>query len=128
MVQIVTEDAKEICGLVWSIGRCFLYRKGGTLVQETVSRCRDIAAERASLEAEIEGRTLCGALAETATRLAGRDALRWGTHGEGMSWGEFYESVGHFALGLEAFPFPRGSFVVLLTQQPTRAPDRPPRQ
>jgi len=84
-------------------------------VQETVTRCRDIAAERASLEAEIEGRTLCGALAETATRLAGRDALRWGTHGEGMSWGEFYESVGHFALGLEAFPFPRGSFVVLLT-------------
>src|SRR5947209_4665133 len=86
------------------------------MLQQTVRGHRDIASESASLEAEIEGRTLCGAFAETAAKLAGRDALRWGAHGKAMSWREYHESVGNFALVLRALRFPRGSFVALLTR------------
>src|SRR5437588_731761 len=86
------------------------------MAQQTVRGRRDFAAESASLEAEIEGRTLCGAFSGTAATLAGREALQWGRQANTMSWRKYHESVGHFALALRALRFPRGSFVVLLTR------------
>src|SRR5437899_1085776 len=78
---------------------------------------RDIAAESASLEAEIEGRTLCRAFADTAANLGSREAVRWRAGGAwtGVSWRAYHEAVRFFALGVHALGFPKGGFAVLLT-------------
>ena len=99
---------------IWAAGRAapILGQKdpGAIVIDEAAGLCVSL------LGIPLGWRTLCGAFAETAAKLAGRDALRWGAHGKAMSWREYHESVGNFALVLRALRFPRGSFVALLTR------------
>jgi long-chain acyl-CoA synthetase len=75
----------------------------------------DVAAARAEIDAEVEGRTLPGAFADTVERLGDADALRWrdGDTWRSLTWRQYREAVGEVALGLRSLGFGAGQFAVI---------------
>src|SRR5262245_3745717 len=79
---------------------------------------RDVAAERAEIERDIEGLTLCKVFASTVERLGSADALvvGTGTARRTWTWRMYREQVREVALGLRELGFARGSFALLLAR------------
>ena len=75
-----------------------------------------ILAQRAQLEQEIAGRTLCDLLQDNADRhgqapaASWRDAGTWRT----LSWSEYRQRVGEVAAGLTSLGVDHGDFVALM--------------
>src|SRR5579864_1932172 len=82
-----------------------------------VSR-RDVAAERAQIEAKIAGRTLLQAFAETAERLADSAAIKWKDNQawRQLSWREYRQAVAEVTLGLRELGFQPGDFAVIMSR------------
>jgi long-chain acyl-CoA synthetase len=75
----------------------------------------DVAAQRAEIDAEVDGRTLPGVFADTVARLGDAEALKWRT-GDGwrsLTWRQYREAVAEVSLGLRALGFGPGQFVLL---------------
>ena len=74
----------------------------------------DVAAERAAIDAEVEGRTLPTAFAETVDRLGDAEALKWqaGDRWHGLTWRQYREAVAEVTLGLLGLGFGPGRFLV----------------
>src|SRR5262249_10212731 len=85
-----------------------------TLLVET----RDVAAERAAIDAEVAGKTLLGAFAETVERLRDAEALKWKVDGawQALTWRQYREAVAEVAVGLTKLGFQPGQFAVLLSR------------
>ncbi len=79
---------------------------------------RDVAAERAELLNEIEGRTLLTELASMAERLGDQPALKWkaGDAWHSLSWREYREAVLDMAAGLRTLGFQPGDFTVIMSR------------
>ena len=75
----------------------------------------DVATARAEIEAEVDGRTLPSAFADTVERLGDAEALKWRTS-EGwraLTWREYREAVAEVSLGLRSLGFGPGQFLLL---------------
>jgi long-chain acyl-CoA synthetase len=75
----------------------------------------DVAAQRAEIDAEVDGRTLPGAFADTVARLGDAEALKWRT-GDGwhsLTWRQYRQAVVEVSLGLRAVGFGPGQFLLL---------------
>src|SRR5712691_7806316 len=80
---------------------------------------RDIAAERAAIDAEVAGRTFVGAFAETVDRLADADAIRWKDSSgawQALTWREYRHQVSEVAMGLVSLGFEPGDFTVIMAR------------
>ncbi len=80
---------------------------------------RDVVAERAAIEARIEGKTLVGAFAETCEQLADVDALKWKDASgawQSLTFAQYREAVAEVAVGLTTLGFEPGQFAVLLSR------------
>jgi long-chain acyl-CoA synthetase len=75
----------------------------------------DVAAERAEIDAEVEGRTLPGAFAGTVERLGDADALKWRAAGrwQALTWRQYRQAVAEVSLGLASLGFGPGQFLLL---------------
>jgi long-chain acyl-CoA synthetase len=76
----------------------------------------DSSAERAALDAQVAGQTLCTIL-ERNTRVHGNlPALSWKRDGawQQLGWREYRERVAEVAMGLDALGVGRGDFVVIM--------------
>src|ERR1700730_18355785 len=72
----------------------------------------DIAADRAAIDAEVQGRTLPDAFAATVERLGDEDALRW-REAETLrarTWRQYLRAVAEVSLGLVSLGFRPGDF------------------
>ena len=76
---------------------------------------RDVAAARAEIDAEVEGRTLPDAFADTVARLGDAEALKWRTDGawQALTWRQYRQAVAEVTLGLRSLGFGAGQFVLL---------------
>jgi long-chain acyl-CoA synthetase len=76
---------------------------------------REVAAARAEIDAEVEGRTLPSAFADTVARFGDADALKWRSGGawQALTWRQYREAVAEVALGLRSLGFGPGQFVLL---------------
>ncbi|MFY9586451.1 MAG: AMP-binding protein, partial [Actinomycetota bacterium] len=77
---------------------------------------RDVAAERAEIEAAAEGRTFCTDLAATAARVPDQDAFRIRTGDaayDSLTWSQFRDRVRDAALGFLSLGLEPGDFVLL---------------
>ena len=83
----------------------------------------DIAAERAEIEAEIEGTTLLTAYAETMATEADTVAHRWLDGGEwrSLTYWQVHEQVRDLALGLGVLGFAPGEFAVIWSRNRSEA-------
>jgi long-chain acyl-CoA synthetase len=84
-----------------------------------VAPARDVAAERAAIEAAIEGKTLLSAFAEAADRLSDTDALAWKDSSgdwQKLTWRQYREAVAEVAVGLTTLGFEPGQFAILLSR------------
>ncbi len=83
-----------------------------------VAQGRDVAAERAAIDAHIEGQTLLGAFAQTVARLGDSDAIKWKEDGEWktLSWREYRQAVAEVALGLIRLGLEPGQFTLILSR------------
>jgi len=83
----------------------------------------DIAAERAAVEAEIEGSTLLTAYAETVAAAADTVAHRWLEDGQWQSliYRQVYDQVRDLALGLGVLGFQPGEFAVIWSRNRSEA-------
>jgi len=76
----------------------------------------DVAAARAEIDAEVEGRTLPGVFAATVERLGDAPALKW-KDGDGtwrtLTWREYRQAVADVSLGLRSLGLQPGQFVAL---------------
>jgi long-subunit acyl-CoA synthetase (AMP-forming) len=79
-------------------------------------QARDGAAERASLDAEVQGKTLCDVLLRNAEERGDRPALAWKQDGawQHLTWKEYRQRVAELAMGLAALGVERGDFVALM--------------
>jgi long-subunit acyl-CoA synthetase (AMP-forming) len=77
-----------------------------------------IEAERASIEREGAGLTLCDLLARNADQRGERPALSWETGGgwETLTWRGYREQVARLALGLRELGVGRGDFVAIMAR------------
>ena len=82
-----------------------------------------IAAERAAIEAEIEGSTLLTAYAETVASAADTVAHRWLEDGQWHSllYRQVYDQVRDLALGLGVLGFQPGEFAVIWSRNRSEA-------
>ena len=83
----------------------------------------DIAAERAAIEAEIEGSTLLTAYAETVAAAADTVAHRWLQEGQwgSLTYRQVYDQVCDLAIGLGVLGFQRGEFAVIWSRNRSEA-------
>jgi long-chain acyl-CoA synthetase len=79
---------------------------------------RDVAAERAAIDARIAGKTLLDAFATTVEQLQDADALKWKQDGQwrALSWRDYRGAVAEVALGLARLGFEPGQFALVLTR------------
>ncbi len=77
---------------------------------------RDILAERAEIDAAIEGKTLCSEFERTAATYPDLDAFRWRTGDaayDAFTWSEYRERVRNATLGLRALGLKPGDFALI---------------
>jgi long-chain acyl-CoA synthetase len=79
---------------------------------------RDVLAERAAIDAEVEGKTICDVLARNAETYPDQPALSWEEGGgwRSLSWKQYREKVAAAALGLRSIGVGRGDFVAIMTR------------
>src|SRR5438034_2522573 len=79
---------------------------------------RDITAERAAMDAEVAGTTICDILARNAETYADTPALSWEDGGEwrSLTWKEYRDRVAAATLGLKELGVGRGDFVAIMTR------------
>ncbi|MGH2554855.1 MAG: AMP-dependent synthetase/ligase [Actinomycetota bacterium] len=79
---------------------------------------RDVLAERAAIDAEVEGKTICDVLARNAETYPDQPALSWEEGGgwRSLSWKQYREKVAAVALGLRSIGVGRGDFVAIMTR------------
>jgi long-chain acyl-CoA synthetase len=79
-------------------------------------QARDAAAERASLDAEVQEKTLCDVLVRNAEERGDRPALAWKQDGawQHLTWKEYRQRVAELAMGLATLGVERGDFVALM--------------
>jgi long-chain acyl-CoA synthetase len=79
---------------------------------------RDVAAERAALDAAVEGKTLCDILARNASTFGDRPALSWkqGTTWFRLSWREYREQIAQVALALQELGVGAGDCVAIMAR------------
>jgi long-subunit acyl-CoA synthetase (AMP-forming) len=77
---------------------------------------QDPLAERAAIDAEVEGKTLCDVLARNAETYPDEPALSWEEEGvwRTLSWKQYREKVAAAAMGLKAVGLERGDFVAIM--------------
>jgi long-chain acyl-CoA synthetase len=79
---------------------------------------RDVLAERAAIDAEARGKTICDVLARNAENYPDQPALSW-EEGDGwrsLTWNQYREGVAAAALGLQVLGVGRGDFVAIMTR------------
>jgi long-chain acyl-CoA synthetase len=77
---------------------------------------RDILAERAEIDAVVEGKTLCAAFEETAAAYPDLDAFRWRVGEaayESLTWSAYRDRVRDAALGLRGLGLEPGDFALI---------------
>lgn len=79
---------------------------------------QDVLAERAAIDAEVEGKTICDVLARNADTYPDQPALSWEEGGgwRSLSWKQYREKVAGTALGLRSIGVGRGDFVAIMTR------------
>lgn len=79
---------------------------------------RDIAAERAAIDAQIAGKTLLDAFATTVEHLQDAPALKWKQAGDwqALTWREYRAAVAEVALGLNRLGLEAGQFALVLSR------------
>lgn len=79
---------------------------------------RDPAAERAALDAAVQGKTVCDILARNAASFGDRPALSWkeGSSWLSLSWREYREQVAQVALGLRELGIGPGDCVAIMAR------------
>jgi long-subunit acyl-CoA synthetase (AMP-forming) len=77
---------------------------------------QDPLAERAAIDAEVEGKTLCDILARNAETYPDEPALSWEEGGgwRTLSWKQYREKVAAAAMGLKAVGLGRGDFAAIM--------------
>ena len=80
-----------------------------------VELAADVAAARAEIDAEVEGRTLPDAFAATVKRHGDAEALRWRVDGawQALTWREYRRAVAEVTLGLRSHGFGQGQFLLI---------------
>src|SRR6266511_1318711 len=75
-------------------------------------------AERAEIDAEIEGKTVCDLLARNAQAFADRPAVSWKEGGawRTLSWAQYRDRVAEAAMGLKALGIRRGDLVAIMAR------------
>jgi long-chain acyl-CoA synthetase len=84
-------------------------------VMQQLDTTADVAAQRAEIDAEVDGRTLPGAFARTVARLGDAEALKWHA-GDGwrtLTWRQYRDAVAEVSLGLRSLGFGPGQFLLL---------------
>ena len=79
---------------------------------------QDPLAERAAIDAEVEGKTLCDVLARNAETYPDEPALSWEEGGgwRTLTWKQYREKVATAAMGLKAAGLGRGDFVAIMVR------------
>ena len=79
---------------------------------------RDVHAERASIDAQSEGKTTCDVLARNAETYPDHPALSWeeGGRWRTLTWGQYRDQVAAAAMGLRSIGIARGDFVAIMTK------------
>jgi long-chain acyl-CoA synthetase len=79
---------------------------------------RDVEAERAAIDREVEGKTVCDILARNAETFPDHPALSW-EEGDGwgtLNWKQYRAKVAAAAMGLKDLGVGRGDFVAIMTR------------
>ncbi|HZD38645.1 MAG TPA: AMP-dependent synthetase/ligase, partial [Actinomycetes bacterium] len=81
-------------------------------------RGADAAAERAAIDAQVKGQTLCTILERNANVHGELPALAWQQDGgwQQLNWRQYRERVAQVAMGLEALGVGRGDFVAIMSR------------
>src|SRR6266536_3622934 len=81
-------------------------------------RAADVSAERATIDAQVKGQTLCTVLERNARVHGARPALSWKQDGiwKTLTWLEYRDRVAEAAMGLEALGVGRGDFVAVMAR------------
>jgi len=79
---------------------------------------RDVHAERASIDAQSEGKTTCDVLARNAETYPDHPALSWeeGGRWRTLTWRQYRDQVAAAAMGLRSIGIARGDFVAIMTK------------
>ncbi|HEV8420876.1 MAG TPA: AMP-binding protein, partial [Actinomycetota bacterium] len=79
---------------------------------------RDVLAERATIDAEVQGKTICDTLARNAETYPDQPALSWEEGGSWrtFTWKQYREKVAAAAMGLKSLGVGRGDFVAIMTR------------
>jgi long-chain acyl-CoA synthetase len=78
---------------------------------------RDVLAERAAIDKEIEGKTICDVLARNAEAYPDHPALSWEEGGwRTLTWRQYRRQVAAAAMGLNSIGLARGDFVAIMTR------------
>jgi long-chain acyl-CoA synthetase len=80
----------------------------------TVSR--DVLAERAAIDAEVQAKTICDTLARNAETYPDQPALSWEEGGSWrtLTWKQYREKAAAVAMGLKSLGVGRGDFVAIM--------------
>jgi long-subunit acyl-CoA synthetase (AMP-forming) len=78
----------------------------------------DAAAERAAIDAQVKGQTLCTILERNANVHSDLPALAWKQDGgwQQLTWRQYRERVAEVAMGLQALGVGRGDFVAIMSR------------
>jgi long-chain acyl-CoA synthetase len=81
-------------------------------------RGADVDAERAAIDAQVKGQTLCTILERNARVHADLPALAWKQDGawRQLDWRQYRERVGEVAMGLAGLGVGRGDFVAIMSR------------
>lgn len=77
-----------------------------------------VLAERAAIDAKVEGKTLCDVFLRNATRYGDRPALSWqeGGRWRTLTWRAYRDRVAEAAVGLRSLGVARGDFVAIMAR------------
>ena len=83
-----------------------------------VATYQDVLAERADIDAKVQGKTICDVLARNAETYPDQPALSWEEAGtwRSHSWKQYREKVAAVAMALKGLGVGRGDFVAIMTR------------
>jgi long-chain acyl-CoA synthetase len=89
-----------------------------TVDKEASMRGADVAAERAAIDAQVKGQTLCTVLERNARVHGDLPALAWKQDGawRQLDWRGYRQRVAEVAMGLDALGVTRGDFVAIMSR------------